>query len=33
MNAIKTTERENRLFLQNGFAFKLSNLVEYVLVL
>ena len=30
---LKLEERENRLFLQNLIAFKLSNLVKFVMVL
>ena len=29
---LKLEKRENRLFLQNHFAFTLSNLVKYVMV-
>ena len=32
LNAIKTRKSENWLFLQNHFAFTLSNLVKYVVV-
>ena len=30
---LKLEKRENRLFLQDHFAFTLSNLVEYFMVL